>query len=95
MLFSEYVEQWKKDTLALKARATRDVWGSAIKRELLPRFGKMEISAIGNPDVKAFVAGLSARFAPKTTSGLQPQSPVGEPLAARSPRRALTVTTDL
>src|SRR5438552_14854666 len=57
--FREYTEQWIAHVRTNLKRSTSDSYQGILNFHLLPRFGHMQLYAIGRKDVKSYIADLS------------------------------------
>jgi Phage integrase, N-terminal SAM-like domain len=66
--FANWAEDWMRGTIDLRV-STRARDKRLLDEHLLPRFGRRQLAAIGQPDVRAWIAELSARgLAPSTVA---------------------------
>jgi len=65
--FAILAEQWKNTVLPMYKFSTRKIHLHVLEKQLLPRFGKLELSEITRQEIQAYVASLEkSGYAPKT-----------------------------
>jgi integrase len=65
--FAEQAEWWEQNKLALGAETTQESRGSYLKTHLIPYFGQMAVSVIGEKEAQEFITHL-------TRNGLKPRT---------------------
>jgi integrase len=68
--FAEQAEWWSENKLALRSLSYQDSRGINIKKHLIPYFGEMPVSVIGEQEAQEFVTHLSRTLAPATIGGI-------------------------
>ena len=61
LTFEEYAQRWLKQHAAVQLKkSTAEFYAQYLRLYVLPRFGKVQLTAIERHQVKDFLAGLSA-----------------------------------